>query len=1047
MVSARATAVTLRTYCRPKEGEQLETWSEVAERATVKHHTKLWKDAGGRPDKEELQELKQLTLDRKSMVAGRTLWLGGTPYAYSRAASQFNCAGTRLWSVYDMVDAAWLLLNGSGVGGKPQVGILHGYTQPIPELKVVHSTRSKDYRGREHNIEELPTAENGYTWTVRVGDSAAAWAKALGKLLNPKSKKAKRLVIDGSEVRGAGGRLKGYGWICNGFGPLAESFTQVHRILNEKAGELLDEIDIGDVHNLMGQVLSSRRAAEILHMDGHNPRLQEFVSCKDDYWRTGKGFRRQSNNSVLYWNEPSYEELCDLLEHAYYNGDPAPINATAAMKKCPWFQCFNPCAEIMLGAFCNLVTNALPKYGRNFHALERAMYVMGRANYRQTCVDLNDGVLQPTWHQSNEALRLCGVSVTGVVQANHISDYQIRRLKHAAVHGAYSMADELGLPRPKAVTCGKPEGCRPIGALTTTDTGVFTLAELIHGEPNVEGWAPAKLTKAAQDGPSEELCGVLFNGKKPVMKVRLSYGMELVATEQHEWHVATQYIRGKRNAYQPVNEFIRTDALAPGHILSIKLGAYTSTSSHPCTIVEGDSIQQPGWMTSDLAWLLGYFWGNGSSDRAMGRVRFYSGRKATLEKVQRILLSVFGISKEIVKQPGKRCHEIVVNSVQLSAWLRANDANKYERNTVRDKKDLRNVPMSVRASAAEDIRAFIAGLVDADGCASWEENDEGVGRKRLGISTAYERFADHLQHLAAAVGLLFSRGHHTGGENWQHGGRKNMWGLGLTKHATSEALASLRSHSVKMQEVDAEAPHLKWNPEEHVRRPMAMGKVLSVEVFGECETYDAEVKNSHWFYAGAVKSHNTGSKIMDVAEGTKMPPGRFVYNWIGFSAHDPLVERHAQAGYKVIPHPQDSANVLICFPVDFTGAKFRKVGGVEVDGESAVEQIDRYLRWNTLWADHNMSTTVSFEKEEIPDIARKIKASWNTGYIACAFMQRPDVTKTAEQLGHPYLPQEVRSEEDYVQYTATLRPVDLSGIQGVYDIDQEACSAGACPTR
>src|SRR5262249_46342643 len=128
--------------------------------------------------------------------------------------------------------------------------------------------------------------------------------------------------------------------------------------------------------------------------------------------------------------------------------------------RCPWFQGFNPCFEILLAyyGFCNLVTNCLPRFQRNFAELERAIYIIARANYRQSCVDLRDGILQPQWHQTNESLHLCGVSMTGVAQASWLSDYQIRRLRNAAVLGAYSQADEWHRPRPKAITTMKPEG-------------------------------------------------------------------------------------------------------------------------------------------------------------------------------------------------------------------------------------------------------------------------------------------------------------------------------------------------------------------------------------------------------------------------------------------------------------------------------------------------------------------------------------------------------------------------------------------------------------
>ncbi len=205
--STRAKAITLRTYHRPLDeaGDTFESWAQTIERSTYEHHKKLWQDAGGNPNENELNELRQLGLDRKGLVSGRTLWLGGTPYAYSRACSQFNCAESKAQTVYDVVDISWLLLNGCGVGFRPQVGTLHGYTRPVPGFEIIPSTRDKEYRGPEDNKEVLPTEANGFTWTIKVGDSAQAWAKAAGKLLNPNAHRASKLVLDFSKVRGSVG--------------------------------------------------------------------------------------------------------------------------------------------------------------------------------------------------------------------------------------------------------------------------------------------------------------------------------------------------------------------------------------------------------------------------------------------------------------------------------------------------------------------------------------------------------------------------------------------------------------------------------------------------------------------------------------------------------------------------------------------------------------------------------------------------------------------------------------------------------------------------
>jgi len=495
--SARAEAITKRTYNReitPDSGI-LETWQQTAFRATDTHHRWLWEQAGGQPNDDELAELYSLVLDRKALVAGRTLWLGGTEYGRERACSQFNCAYSRAQTVYQFVDGFWLLLNGCGFGHRPQAGTLHGFLQPIRDIQVIESTRGPDDKGRPTNDEQMPEASNDFHWIIQVGDSAEAWAKSLGKLINPPRTRVNKLTLDFSEVRGPGKRLKGYGWICNGWRPLLEAYLKIAKILNSKAGDLLDEIDLLDIENHLGTVLSSRRSAQISLMDYGHPHWRAFAEAKNMFWRCNKcgsddthqgrcnscgsndtnHHRQQSNNSLVFWHRPTKAEIRDLMSMIWECGgsEPGFINGAAARRRAPWFDGLNPCAEILLASngFCNLVTTAVCKFKRDFHGLLRALFIMGRANYRQTCVDLNDGVLSPEWHQTNEALRLCGMSLTGIAQAPWLTDYQIKQLRNAAISGTYSMADELGLPRPKLVTTLKPEG---------TGSKIMDVSEGIH---------------------------------------------------------------------------------------------------------------------------------------------------------------------------------------------------------------------------------------------------------------------------------------------------------------------------------------------------------------------------------------------------------------------------------------------------------------------------------------------------------------------------------------------------------------------------------------
>lgn len=458
--SFRSNFLIRRTYNRPLDeaGKVFETFEQTIDRV-IQHQAWLWERAKGSPltwgDAAELDELRQLMLARKVLMSGRTLWLGGTDVAKKREASQFNCAFTEIESVYDVVDALWLLMQGCGVGFRPIVGQLTGFKKTLTDIQIIRSTRTGK-GGNEHNAE---TFEDG-VWTIKVGDSAEAWCKAVGKLVAHKYA-ATKLVIDLSEIRPAGERLRGYGWISSGDAALARAMEAIAKLFNRRADSLLTRIDILDLANWLGTVLSSRRSAEIAIFEYGEDEWEEFAVAKRDWWIDNPQ-RAQSNNSLTFSKKPLRNELEHIFQLMMDSGgsEPGFINAEAARRRAPWFKGCNPCVEILLGnkSFCNLTETDLSKFKGDSAGLRRAITLAARANYRQTCVNLQDGMLQEAWHLNNEFLRLCGVGLTGIATRPDLKPYDLQELQRSAIAGAYGMADELNLPRPKNVTTVKPSG-------------------------------------------------------------------------------------------------------------------------------------------------------------------------------------------------------------------------------------------------------------------------------------------------------------------------------------------------------------------------------------------------------------------------------------------------------------------------------------------------------------------------------------------------------------------------------------------------------------
>ena len=313
--------------------------------------------------------------------------------------------------------------------------------------------------GLEHNVETFD--QETKTWTIQVGDSAEAWAKSIGKLIAGKYA-ADTLVLDFSQLRPAGERLKGYGWISSGDSAISTAYVAIANILNGRADSLLTRMDILDIINHLGTILSSRRSAEIALFDYGQPEWEEFAVAKKDWWLYNNSHRQQSNNSLVFKEKPlkaDLQKIFDLMLEAG-GSEPGFINEVEALRRAPWFKGANPCVEILLGnkSFCNLTETDIAKFKGDTAGLHKAIRLAARANYRQTCVNLQDGILQESWHLNNYFMRLCGVGLTGIAKRPDMNGYDYEYLKRTATGAAIGMAQELDLPSPKNITCVKPSG-------------------------------------------------------------------------------------------------------------------------------------------------------------------------------------------------------------------------------------------------------------------------------------------------------------------------------------------------------------------------------------------------------------------------------------------------------------------------------------------------------------------------------------------------------------------------------------------------------------
>ena len=117
--------------------------------------------------------------------------------------------------------------------------------------------------------------------------------------------------------------------------------------------------------------------------------------------------------------------------------------------------------------------------------------------------------------------------------------------------------------------------------------------------------------------------------------------------------------------------------------------------------------------------------------------------------------------------------------------------------------------------------------------------------------------------------------------------------------------------------------------------------------------------------------------------------------------------------------------------------------------------MERYKLLMDNYVDHNCSVTISYSPDEAPSIVSWLHDNWNN-YVGVSFLYRTDPTKTAKDLGYPYLPQEVVEEAAYRAYVKTLKPLEgeVEGSEAAnkgeedFEIDTGSeCATGACPIR
>jgi ribonucleoside-diphosphate reductase alpha chain len=969
----------------------------------------------------ELEECKLAVLNLEVLPSMRALMTAGKALERDEVAG-FNCSYVAIDHPHAFDEILYVLTCGTGAG----FGVESEDVAKLPEVpSEFHPTDS----------------------VIVVADSKIGWATAYRELISMLYA-GKIPKWDVSKIRPAGARLKTFGGRASGPDPLVRLFDFTVKVFTGAAGRKLKPIECHDIVCKVAEIVvvgGVRRSALISLSDLSDPEIRH---CKSGNWWENNVQRALANNSAVYNAKPDIGQFMEEWLSLYRSGSgERGIFNRHAVKKyiselpnrdSDYRFGANPCNEIILRSaqFCNLSSVQIsPK--DTVDSLKRKVKVATILGTLQSSLT-NFRYLRKVWKRNSEEERLLGVSFSGICDNSMMSNYKSEDLKNAlselreyAREVNKDWAGRIGIAESTAITCVKPEGCRPISAITVTDKGILTMEEFLEISDHEIGddWSSMKSPVSVMQRSERAPVGQTYaNGFSEVLEITMNYGQTVRSTPNHKWFIEKEHLGGNR--IRMINDWAEAKDIKPGYVIATNTMAYRSevpyrfrsiNKHHISTHGDIQDIQQPVEMDEDLAWFLGYLWGDGCMSTGKYRLRWIDSGEDNLSKIKRILQDKFGLNSTMKSCSDRRAYTLEVGSKLLWHWLIKNHVWKYMEDG-----GIEFIPRCVRQSSWKHIVAFFAGLVDADGHATTDPDGVGIAT----WTTADERLAKHVQSTLFACGINMGRSLNSRGEN--HQGRKRMFLCGIGAGCRSDAFDVLLANSNKFKAVGCDTWRMTGEPN------LVIGKVKSVNSVGVMPTFDIQVDGEPWYYDGAFKSHNTTSQLADRASGIHPRYSKYYIRTVRADKKDPLAIMMKDAGFPVeddITKP-DSTYVF-SFPMKSPDSSILR------DDMTAIDQLELWLTYKKYWADHTVSCTIYVREHEWVDVAAWVYKHFDD-ISGLSFLPHSNhVYKQA-----PYTE---CTKEEYEKALAAMPPsIDWSAL-ALYERSDEttgaqemACTAGGC---
>lgn len=500
--------VYYRTYSRPipEEGRRERWWETVARvvEFNIGLQASLYKIQGRMNDvvsnslKLEAEEIYDNIYNLRLFPSGRTLWVGGTTPSYKYPLSNFNCSFIAMDELTKFSEIFFLLMLGTGAG----VSVESKYINKLPKvntnIEIIHKNYNSKSPRERNEYTELLVKDNTMLEIV-IGDSKFGWSKAIDMYFEVISAKqyedVKYILINYDHVRAKGERLKVFGGYASGHIAIQTMFDKINNLLQSKnknnmKWQKIKPIDALDISTIIAENVVSggtRRSAEIIFCDKDD---KEVIEAKQNLyyidehgnWQSNNQIlhRMLSNNTILYSEPPTKQELSTQFEMMRKSGEPAFGNMAEMLRRRPDAQGGNPCMEILLRdrGVCNLtevnmfsVVNPDGSYDKEL--LLNIQRYSARMGYRMATIELE----LHSWDLVNKEDMLTGCSLTGVMDFKNATkmpteefESLLRELRQVAHEEIEKLSNTFGLNKSKLITTVKPSGT--ISQLPTVSSGM-----------------------------------------------------------------------------------------------------------------------------------------------------------------------------------------------------------------------------------------------------------------------------------------------------------------------------------------------------------------------------------------------------------------------------------------------------------------------------------------------------------------------------------------------------------------------------------------------